>query len=91
MVSGAGKPLAPVFAMLGRDFKSVWPVLLSLCGQLSLLAVSWRLTLTCHHWEVDKLGKRKTGQGGSAKPIHSRVLSYLEGESHSFQFTLDDL
>ena len=50
-------------------FKSVWPVLLLLYGQLSLLAVSWRLTLTCHHWEVDKLGKRKTGQGGSVKPL----------------------
>ena len=90
MVSGAGKPLALAFALLGRNFKSVWPVLLLLYGQLSLLAVSWRLTLTCHRWEFDKLGKRKAVQGGSAKPIHSEVFSYVEGKSCRFQFTVDD-
>ena len=72
MASGAGKPLALAFALLGHNFKSVWPVLLLLYGQLSFLAVSWRLTLTCHHLEVDKLGKRKTGQGGSVKPLSIR-------------------
>jgi hypothetical protein len=72
-----GSLLAPAFALLGRNFKSVWPVLLPLCGQLSLLAVSWRLTLTCHHWEVDKLGKRKTGQGRSVKPLS--IKSWPQG------------
>ena len=61
--------LAPAFALLGCNFKSVWPVLLHLYGQLSLLAVSWWLTLTCHHLEVDKLGKRKMRQGRSVKPL----------------------
>jgi hypothetical protein len=68
VVSGAGKPLALAFALLGRNFKSVWPVLLLLCGQLSLLAVSWRLTLTCHHLEVDKLGRGRQGRAGASSP-----------------------
>ena len=71
-------------------FESVWPVLLLLYGQLSLLAVSWRLTLICHHWEVDKLGKRKTGQGGSVKPLSIQSwpqgnTPYVKGESRRFQ------
>ena len=60
--------LALAFAMLGRNFKSVWPVLLLLCGRLLLLAVSWRLTPICHHLGVDKLGKREAGQGRAGVP-----------------------
>ena len=75
MVSGARKPLALVFALLGRW--SVWPVLLPFCGQPSLLAVCRRLTPTCHHWEVVKLGKRKAGQGGSAKPLTQVPACYF--------------
>ena len=93
-MSGAGKPLALAFALLGR--LSVWLVLLPLCGQLSLLAVCWRLTLTCHHLEVVESGKRKAGQGGSAKPLSSRVLlqgnAYAaEGESPSISIATDNL
>jgi hypothetical protein len=47
VVSGAGRPLAPAFAELGRE--PVWPVLLPFHGQPSFLAVSRRLTLACHH------------------------------------------
>jgi hypothetical protein len=70
VVSGAGKPLAPAFAELGRE--SVWPVLLPFHGQPSFLAVCRRSTLACHH--VVKLGKRKAGQGGSAVSHRRRIL-----------------
>ena len=69
MVSGAGKPLVLAFVLLGRNFESVWPVLPLVCGQLSLLAICGQSTLACHHLEVVKLGKRKTGQGRSVKPL----------------------
>jgi hypothetical protein len=69
VVSGAGKPLALVFALLGHNSESVWPVLPPAFGQLSLLAICGQSTLACHHLEVVKLGKRKTGQGRSVKPL----------------------
>lgn len=45
-----------------------WSRPAALYGQLSFIAVSCQLTLTCHHWEFVTLGKRKVGQGSSVLP-----------------------
>ena len=78
MESGTGKPLALAFTLLGYNSESVWPVLPSIFGQLSLLAICGWLTLTCHHLEVVKLGKRKAGQVRSIKPFNQLVTARLE-------------